>query len=132
MAHRLTGIGCNVPGPLDNERGVVIFPPNLAWRDVPLAALLSQALDVPATIEDDARCAALDEARRGGARGVQNAVYITISTGIGGGVILNGGIYRGSLVRIVPAQLGDESALWCAAALISDGSPLAARQVIDV
>lgn len=93
---RLTGIGCSVPGPLDSERGVVIFSPNLAWRDVPLAALLSQALDVPVRIEDDARCAALGEARRGGARGAQNAVYVTISTGIGGGVIINGGIYRGS------------------------------------
>src|SRR5579859_1836094 len=93
---RLTGIGCSVPGPLDSERGVVIFSPNLAWRDVPLAGLLSQELDVPVRIEDDARCAALGEARRGGARGAQNAVYVTISTGIGAGVILNGGIYRGS------------------------------------
>jgi glucokinase len=74
----------------------VIFSPNLAWRDVPLAALLSQASGVPVKIEDDARCAALGEARRGGARGAQNAVYVTISTGIGGGVIVNGSIYRGS------------------------------------
>src|SRR5947209_16431336 len=48
---RLAGIGCSVPGPLDSERGVVIFSPNLAWRDVPLAALLSQALAVPVRIE---------------------------------------------------------------------------------
>ena len=93
---RLTGIGCSVPGPLDSERGVVIFSPNLAWRDVPLAAVLSEDLGVPVKIEDDARCAALGEARRGGARGAQNAVYVTISTGIGGGVIVNGRIYRGS------------------------------------
>ncbi|MGH2493582.1 MAG: ROK family protein [Ktedonobacteraceae bacterium] len=93
---RLTGIGCSVPGPLDSKRGVVVFSPNLAWRDVPLAALLSEALGAPVKIEDDARCAALGEARRGGARGAQNAVYITISTGIGGGVIVNGSIYRGS------------------------------------
>ena len=92
----LTGIGCSVPGPLDSERGVVVFSPNLAWRDVPLAALLSQELCVPVKIEDDARCAALGEARRGGARFAQNAVYVTISTGIGGGVIINGSIYRGS------------------------------------
>lgn len=92
----LTGIGCSVPGPLDSERGVVIFSPNLAWRDVPVAALLSEALEVPVKIEDDARCAALGEAYRGGARGAQNAVYVTISTGIGGGVIVNGRIYRGS------------------------------------
>lgn len=93
---KLTGIGCSVPGPLDSERGVVLFSPNLAWRDVPLAALLSDMLGAPVRIEDDARCAALGEARRGGARLVQNAVYVTISTGIGGGLILNGSIYRGS------------------------------------
>ncbi|HEU0000524.1 MAG TPA: ROK family protein [Ktedonobacteraceae bacterium] len=92
----LVGIGCSVPGPLDSARGTVIFSPNLAWRDVPLAAMLSEALGVPVKIEDDARCAALGEARRGGARGAQNAVYVTISTGIGGGVIVNGRIYRGS------------------------------------
>ncbi len=95
-ADRLTGIGCSVPGPLDSERGVVIFSPNLAWRDVPLAAMLSAELGVPVKIEDDARCAALGEARRGGARGAQNAVYVTISTGIGAGIIVNGRIYRGS------------------------------------
>ena len=92
----LMGIGCSVPGPLAGERGVVVFSPNLAWRDVPLAALLSEALDVPVKIEDDACCAALGEARRGGARGAQNAVYVTVSTGIGAGVIINGRIYRGS------------------------------------
>jgi len=92
----LTGIGCSVPGPLDSERGVVIFSPNLAWRDVPVAALLSEALGVPVKIEDDACCAALGEARWGGARGAQDAVYVTISTGIGAGVIINGYIYRGS------------------------------------
>jgi len=62
-ADRLSGIGCSVPGPLDSERGVVIFSPNLAWRDVPLAALLSAKLGAPVKIEDDARCAALGEAR---------------------------------------------------------------------
>src|SRR5579863_5484424 len=60
---RLAGIGCSVPGPLDSERGVVIFSPNLGWRDVPLAALLSEMLGTHVRIEDDARCAALGEAR---------------------------------------------------------------------
>ena len=92
----LAGVGCSVPGPLDSERGIVLFSPNLAWRDVPLARLLSDALGVAVKIEDDARCAALGEARRGAARGAQNAVYVTISTGIGCGVIINGRIYRGS------------------------------------
>ncbi len=92
----LAGIGCCVPGPLDSERGVVIFSPNLAWRDVALVAMLQERLGVPVMIDDDARCAALGEARYGAARGASNAVYITISTGVGGGVVINGCIYRGS------------------------------------
>jgi glucokinase len=92
----LAGIGCSVPGPLDRERGVVLFSPNLAWRDVPLAKLLRDSLSVSVEIEDDARCAALGEARRGAARGAQIAVYVTISTGIGSGVIVNGRLYRGA------------------------------------
>ena len=92
----LAGIGCSVPGPLDRESGVVLFSPNLGWRDVPLAAWLQHQCGVPVEIEDDARCAALGEVRRGAARGIENAVYVTISTGIGGGVIVNGRIYRGA------------------------------------
>lgn len=92
----LAGIGCSVPGPLDSELGVVIFSPNLGWRDVPLVAMLQERLGAPVKIEDDARCAALGEARYGAARGARNAVYVTISTGIGGGVVIDGRIYRGS------------------------------------
>jgi glucokinase len=92
----LAGVGCGVPGPLDSERGVVIFSPNLGWRDVPLAAMLQERLGTPVRIEDDARCAALGEARYGAARCARNAVYVTISTGIGGGVVIDGRIYRGS------------------------------------
>lgn len=92
----LAGIGCSVPGPLDSERGEVIFSPNLGWRAVPLGAMLQERLGAPVKIEDDAHCAALGEARYGAARGTCNAVYVTISTGIGGGVVIDGRIYRGS------------------------------------
>ena len=92
----LAGVGCSVPGPLDREHGIVLFSPNLAWRDVPLANMLQDRLNVPIEIEDDARCAALGEALRGTARGAKNAVYVTISTGIGSGVIVNGELYRGA------------------------------------
>lgn len=92
----LAGVGGSVPGPLDSERGVVIFSPNLGWRDVQLVAMLEERLGAPVKIEDDARCAALGEARYGAARGARNAVYVTISTGIGGGVVIDGRIYRGS------------------------------------
>jgi glucokinase len=99
----LAGVGCSVPGPLDRDEGLVIFPPNLGWIDVPLVEMLQRALEcnefgshVPVVIDDDAHCAALGEASRGAARGAVSAVYVTISTGIGAGVIINGDIYRGA------------------------------------
>ena len=99
----LAGVGCSVPGPLDRDKGLVIFSPNLSWFDVPLVEMLQRTLEhnefgscVPVVIDDDAHCAALGEASRGAARGAVSAVYVTISTGIGAGVIINGNIYRGA------------------------------------
>jgi len=89
-------VGCSVPGPLDAGRGVVLFSPNLDWRDVPLVELVQRRLDVPVAIEDDARCAALGEAAFGAAHDAKNALYVTVSTGIGAGVIVDGQIYRGA------------------------------------
>ena len=92
----LEGIGCSIPGPLDSKSGVVLFSPNLGWRNVPLVKLMHTQLGIPIAIDDDAHCAALGEARRGAARGTDFAVYVTISTGIGAGVIIGGNIYRGA------------------------------------
>src|SRR5437764_15385824 len=92
----LAGIGCSVPGPLDPEGGVVLFSPNLGWRNVPPAQWLRHQCGVSGEIEDDARCAPSGEARRGAARGAEMAVYITISTGIGGGLIINWRVYCGA------------------------------------
>jgi glucokinase len=95
-AGELTALGCSVPGPLDFQRGIVHFSPNLGWCDLPLAKMLSGRLGVPALIDDDARCAALGEALRGAARDAESAVYVTVSTGIGGGVVIGGRLYRGA------------------------------------
>lgn len=89
-------VGCSVPGPLDRVKGVVVFSPNLGWHDVPLARLLRERLGVPIVIDDDANCAALGEAAVGAARHSRQAVYLTISTGIGGGVVIDGRMYRGA------------------------------------
>jgi glucokinase len=89
-------IGCSIPGPLDSNRGVVHFSPNLQWRDVPFVELVQRFIKVPVLIDDDAHCAALGEARMGAARGRDCAVYVTISTGIGGGIIIGGNLYRGA------------------------------------
>ena len=85
------GIGISSPGPLDPWRGVVVAPPNLVgWRDVPLAAAVEEALALPTFLERDTNVAVLAEWRYGAARGTRNAIYITVSTGIGGGIISDG------------------------------------------
>jgi glucokinase len=84
-------IGISSPGPLDPWRGIVVSPPNLAaWHDVPLAASVSEALDLPAFLERDTNVAVRAEWRDGAARGAGTVVYITVSTGIGGGAIIDG------------------------------------------
>ena len=85
------GVGISSPGPLDPWRGVVISPPNLAgWSEIPLGARLADGLDMPAFLERDTNVAVMAEWRYGAARGTRNAIYITVSTGIGGGIIVDG------------------------------------------
>ena len=92
----LLGIGVGAPGPLDPATGVVFEPPNLVgWRDVPLARLLQDAVGFEVFVENDANAAALGEAWVGAGAGVRDLIYITVSTGIGGGLILNGDLYHG-------------------------------------
>jgi glucokinase len=92
----LLGVGVSVPGPLDTRLGIVSFSPNLHWVDYPVAARLSAALDgVPVAIDDDANCAGQGEATFGAGIGYPHQVYLTISTGIGGAVIVEGRVDRG-------------------------------------
>ncbi len=86
-----------VPGPVDAVAGVVHSAPNLpGWFEVPLRALLEERLGCPCWVEHDATAAALAEHRRGAGRGTRNFAYVTVSTGIGAGFILEGAVYRGS------------------------------------
>jgi len=85
------GAGISSPGPLDPWRGVILAPPNLAgWRNVPIAARVGEALGMPVYLERDTNVAVMGEWRYGAARGTRNAIYITVSTGVGGGVIIDG------------------------------------------
>lgn len=85
------GIGISSPGPLDPWQGVVIAPPNLAgWRDVPLTARVAAGVGLPTFLERDTNAAVIAEWRYGAARHAADAVYVTVSTGIGGGLIVNG------------------------------------------
>jgi glucokinase len=89
------GIGCG--GPLDAARGVLIAPLHLpGWHDVPVTAIAEDAYDRPAVLENDATAAAAGEHRYGAGTGARNMVYLTISTGVGGGVVVEGRLYRGA------------------------------------
>jgi glucokinase len=85
------------PGPIDMRRGVLVNPPNLlGWKNVPLSAMLSQALGCPVHLENDANVAGLGEFHQGAGRGSRTMVYITWSTGVGGGLILAGELFSGA------------------------------------
>lgn len=90
------GLGIGSPGPLSRESGIVISAHNLGFYDFPLRDELSKAVNLPATLDNDARCATLGEHWRGAARGVRNVLGMTIGTGIGGGLIFDGHLYHGA------------------------------------
>jgi glucokinase len=94
--HPLRGIGISSPGPLNPETGVVINPPNLpCWRNFPLVTEIAQIYGVPVKLDNDANCGALAEARWGAGRGYSSVFYVTIGTGFGTGIVLNGNLYHG-------------------------------------
>jgi len=92
----VAALGVAAPGPVDPRQGVVVFAPNLpGWTDVPLRDLLQQTFGVPTFVGNDANLAALGEHRFGAGQGVDDLVYLTISTGIGGGILLDGRPFEG-------------------------------------
>jgi glucokinase len=101
-------IGISAPGPLDPWKGIIIYAPNLpGWRDVPLRDDIMQAFHVPTRLGNDANLAALAEHRFGAGRGYKDMIYLTLSTGIGGGVICGGRLLLGA--KGFAAELGHMS-----------------------
>ncbi len=91
------GVGIGLPGPIDSQRGIVRFLPNIpGWHNVPLRAILTRKIRIPVFIDNDANLMALAEYKIGAAKGSINAVCITLGTGVGGGLIINGRLFRGS------------------------------------
>lgn len=92
----LTGAGIGIPATIDHRRGHVISTVNLDLEDLPLRDLVSERVGLPVAIDNDANLAMLAEATYGAARGTRNALMLTIGTGIGGGVWIDGGLFRGA------------------------------------
>lgn len=92
----IVGVGIGAPGPLKRATGTVVESPNLGWRNFPLRDLVANAVGLEAALDNDANCAALGEWWMGAARNVDTMVGITIGTGVGGGIVLQGEVYHGS------------------------------------
>jgi len=93
---KVRSITIAAPGPIDIRRGVLVNPPNLPWQNVPLVAMMGRATGAKVQLANDADMAGLGEFHHGAGRGSRNMVYITWSTGVGGGLIIDGKLHRGA------------------------------------
>ncbi|HET7304282.1 MAG TPA: ROK family glucokinase [Segeticoccus sp.] len=147
----VAAVGVACAGFIDKSGATVLFAPNLAWRDEPMKRRLESALELPVIIENDANAAAWGEFRFGPARDVDDMVFLTVGTGVGGGVVLDGRLLRGAWgvaaelghMRVVPdgircgcgnrgcwEQYSSGNALLREARdLVSSGSPHAAKLI---
>ncbi|MGH2546965.1 MAG: ROK family protein, partial [Actinomycetota bacterium] len=89
-------IGVGAAGMVDFDAGVLRYAPNLAWREIPLRDLLSERTGLPCVVDNDANAAAWGEYRFGAARGYRHVLVVTVGTGIGGGIVADGELFRGA------------------------------------
>lgn len=92
----ILGIGVGSPGPLDAEKGVIIQAPLMGWHNFPIVERLESDFGTKVMLDNDGNLGALAEVRMGVAMGLKNVIYMTVSTGCGGGIVVNGEVYRGS------------------------------------
>ncbi|MEN6480266.1 MAG: ROK family protein [Anaerolineales bacterium] len=95
--HGVEALSVSIGGPLDIERGLIYSPPNLPdWDVLPLKGLLAERFGLPVYVEHDGNAGALAEWRFGAGQGARSLIFLTMGTGLGGGLILNGQLYRGA------------------------------------
>jgi glucokinase len=150
--HDVTCVGVGAAGYVDNSRSRVYFAPNLAWRDIDLKAELQAHVDLPVVIENDANAAAWGEFTFGAGRDVDDFLLVTVGTGVGGGIVLDGKLHRGAFgvaaeighMRVVPGGVlcgcgnrgclesyGSGTALVRSTREAAEGRSLLARDLID-
>ena len=91
----LLGIGLGVPGLVNTQQGELLFAPNLGWKNVPLRLMWNQRFRLPLYVENEANLAALGEYYFGVGRDVDNLIYLSSGVGLGGGLIINGKLFKG-------------------------------------
>jgi len=89
-------IGIGAPGPLDSEKGIIITTPNLPFKNYNLVKPIEERFGIKTYLDNDANAAAIGEYTFGAGKGTKDLIYVTVSTGVGGGAILNGRPYRGN------------------------------------
>lgn len=94
--NEVEAIGIGSPGPLDAKKGIIITTPNLPFNNYNVVKPIKDKFNIPVYLDNDANVAAIGEYMFGAGKGKENIVYFTVSTGIGGGAVLNGNIYRGN------------------------------------
>ncbi len=94
-SYGIVGIGVGVPGIVD-DRGAILFAPNLRWRNIELQRQLEERFGVPVTIDNEANAGAQGEQKYGAGRGIPNQIYVSVGIGIGTGIILNKELYKGA------------------------------------
>jgi len=92
----LVGVGMGIPGTVDSKRGEVVYANNLGWQNFVITDKISEALGLPVKIANDASVAVLGESRFGCGKGYRHVVMITLGTGVGGGLLLNGNLFEGN------------------------------------
>jgi len=108
--HTVEAVGIGAAGLVDANRSTVLFAPNIAWRDEPLRDRVNEQVELPVVVENDANAAAWAEFQFGAGEDVDDLILITVGTGIGGGIVLDGALHRGAFgvaaevghVRVVP------------------------------
>jgi glucokinase len=151
--HDVAAVGVGTAGFVDAERSTALFAPNLAWRDVPVRDHVTAATGLPSVVENDANAAAWGEFRFGAAEDVDDMVCVTLGTGVGGGLVLAGALYRGAHgigaeighMRVVPGghlcgcgnrgcleQYASGSALVREARLAATSNPRAAGKLLEL
>jgi glucokinase len=101
---KLFGVGIGAPAVVDFDKGTVVKAGNLGWEDVSLRDILMQQLRVPVALDNDVNCAAWGEAQLGAARGRANVLAVWVGTGVGGGLVLGGSIWRGP--KLTAGEIG--------------------------
>ena len=96
LESKIAGIGIGCPGTLDVEKGIVNYSNNLGWNELPVADIMRETLPYPVRLTNDANAASLGEARFGAGKSYETIIMLTLGTGVGGGIIINGKLFEGN------------------------------------